>query len=135
MTTHHALLDQTLAVGKQIAELCRQGKNLEAIDTLYADDVVSVEVCGSPEMDARMQGKDAVKGKNRWWYENHEVHGGDVQGPFPHGDQFIIVFSYDITPQCGPMNGQRMTMNECGLYTVRDGKVAEERFFYDMPSG
>jgi ketosteroid isomerase-like protein len=27
-------------------------------------------------------------------------------------------------------SGQRMKMEEAALYTVRDGKIAEERFFY-----
>ncbi|MEM7627071.1 MAG: nuclear transport factor 2 family protein [Planctomycetota bacterium] len=120
-------------LANQLAALCREGKNLEAIEKLYADDIVSTEVMGTPEMPARMEGKDAIKGKNQWWFENHEIHGGDVQGPFPHGDQFILAFSYDMTPKCGPMNGQRGQMQECGLYTVRDGKITEEKFFYHMP--
>jgi ketosteroid isomerase-like protein len=27
-------------------------------------------------------------------------------------------------------SGERITMDEIGLYTVKDGKIAEERFFY-----
>ena len=27
-------------------------------------------------------------------------------------------------------SGQRMQMDEIGLYTVRDGKIAEERFLF-----
>lgn len=121
-----------LAVGKQIADLCRQGQNLEAINRFYADDIVSVEVMGTPEMPAEMSGIDAIRGKNQWWAENHEVHSGEVAGPFPHGDQFILFMRYDITPKCGPMEGQRGTMEECGLYTVAGGKVTREQFFYDM---
>ena len=33
----------TLEVGKKLVELCKQGKNQEAMDTLYAPDIVSVE--------------------------------------------------------------------------------------------
>jgi hypothetical protein len=29
-----------------------------------------------------------------------------------------------------PKGGQRTTMDEVGLYTIKDGKIAEERFFY-----
>jgi ketosteroid isomerase-like protein len=32
----------------------------------------------------------------------------------------------DVTPK---QSGQRTTMDEVGLYTVRNGKIAEERFF------
>jgi ketosteroid isomerase-like protein len=27
-------------------------------------------------------------------------------------------------------SGQRMTMDEIGVYTLKNGKIAEERFFY-----
>jgi ketosteroid isomerase-like protein len=30
------------------------------------------------------------------------------------------------------MAGKRMTLDEVGLYTVKDGKVVQEEFFYDM---
>jgi len=121
------------AIGKRLVEMCNQGKNLDAINELYADDVTSVEVCGSPQMPAEMAGIDAIRGKNQWWMENHEVHSGSCTGPFPHGDQFIVVFNYDVTVKAqGPMKGQRMQMEEAGLYTVADGKIIREQFFYDM---
>ena len=31
------------------------------------------------------------------------------------------------------MAGKRMQFEEAALYTVRDGKVVQEEFFYDMP--
>jgi ketosteroid isomerase-like protein len=122
----------TLDVGRRLVDLCRQGKNLEAVETLYAPDVVSLEVHGDETMPARMQGVDAVRRKNQWWLENHTFHGGDTNGPFPHGDRFIVHFKYDVTPKVGPMAGNRMQMEEAGLYTVRDGKVVQEEFFYHM---
>ena len=123
-----------LAVGKQLADFCNQGKNHDAIKALYADNIISVEACdmGNPDMPQTMTGIDAVLGKNQWWSENHEVHAGKVTGPFPHGDQFILIFNYDVTPKCGPMTGQRMQMEEAGLFTVNNGKITKEEFFYDM---
>jgi len=124
---------QALTIGKRLVELCSQGGHLDAINELYADNITSVEVFGSPEMPAEMSGIDAIRGKNHWWMDNHEVHDGSVSGPFPHGDQFIVVFEYDVTVLCdGPMKGQRMQMQEAGLYTVADGKIVREQFFYDM---
>jgi ketosteroid isomerase-like protein len=126
-------MSDAYSVGKQLVELCKQGKNFEAIDRLYAPDVVSVEVHGMPELPARMEGIEAVRRKNRWWFENHTMHeGGDVVGPFPHGDRFIVLFKHDVTAKVGPMAGQRMQMEEAGLYTVKDGKIVQEEFFYHM---
>jgi ketosteroid isomerase-like protein len=123
----------TLEVGKKLVELCRAGKNLEAIDTLYDKDIVSIEVHGDETMPARMQGIDAIRGKNNWWFENHQIHSGEVKGPFPHGDRFITFMKYDVTSKVGPYAGKRMTVEEAGLYTVRNGKIVQEEFFYDMP--
>ena len=123
---------ETMEVGKKLVELCKEGKFEEAVATLYSDDVVSVEAMSGPGMPAKMEGLDAVKKKGEWWVANHEVHSAEVEGPWPHGDRFIVRFKMDVTPKVGPMAGKRMTMDETGLYTVKDGKVAQEEFFYGM---
>lgn len=132
--TENAVCKETIAVGKKLVELCNQGKTMEVLETLYSDDIVSVEVSGMPEvgMPREMKGIEAIKGKSKWWYDSHEIHSSSAQGPFPNGNQFIVRFEMDITPKEGPMAGQRMQMTEAGLYTVEDGKVVHEQFFYDM---
>ncbi len=118
------------SVGEKLVALCKEGKNIDAINTLYSDDVVSVEAMAMPGMDQTQKGIDAVRKKNEWWYENHEVHSGDVEGPFPHGeDRFAVVFRYDVTNK---PSGNRMKMEEIGLFTLSGGKVAKEEFFYSM---
>ena len=119
-------------VGQRLAELCRQGKNLEAVNELYSPDVVSIEVRGHDHMPARMEGIDAIRGKNQWWVDNHEIHGWEVRGPWPKDDRVILVMKVDCTPSVGPFAGKRMQFEEAGLYTVRDGKVVQEEFFYQM---
>jgi ketosteroid isomerase-like protein len=123
-------MSDTLAVGKKLVELCRQGKATEAMDTLYSPNIVSIEAAGGPDMPARMEGMAAIKGKAEWWEKNHEVHKAEVEGPFPNGDRFIVRFKYDVTAKAGPMAGKRFTMDEGALYTVKDGKVIHEEFFY-----
>jgi len=117
----------TQAVGQQLADLCRQGRNLEAIETLYADHAVSIEVAGHGDMPRVTEGKAAILGKNQWWLDNHEVHGGDVKGPFPHEDRVALYMSFDITPK---HLGQRIQIEEVGLYTVEGDKIVKEEFFY-----
>jgi hypothetical protein len=125
-------MPSTYEIGQRLVELCRQGKNLEAVDALYAPDVVSVETHATPEMPARMEGIDAIRGKNRWWIDNHEIHSTQVNGPWPHGDRFIVTMKYDVTSKSGPYAGKRMQFEEAGLYTLREGKVVKEEFFYHM---
>lgn len=122
-----------LEVGKKLVQLCKEGKNIESIQTLYADDVQSVEAAAPPSGGERItKGKQGVIGKNQWWVDNHEIHEAVVEGPFPHGeDKFAVIFKYDITSK--PMGGQRMKMEEVGVFHLDgDGKVAKEEFFYTM---
>jgi ketosteroid isomerase-like protein len=125
-------MNDTLAVGKKLIELCLQGKNMEALDTLYSPEIVSIEAIGGPAMPARMEGIAAIKGKNEWWLANNEVHKAEAEGPWPNGDRFIVRFKYDVTGKDGPLAGKRMTLDETALYTVKDGKITQEEFFYDM---
>jgi len=122
----------TNEIGQKLVELCQQGKNLEAIDTLYSMDAESVEAMSTPEMPARMQGVDEIKKKNQWWFANNEVHEGSAKGPFPNGDRFAVIYNFDVTPKNGPMAGKRMRMEEVGMYTVRGDKIVREEFFYTM---
>ena len=122
---------ETKQVAEKLVELCKQGKNLEAIDTLYSPDIVSVEAMSmGPEMPAELRGIDAIRGKNQWWFENNEIHSAQVTGPFPHNDRFAVMYDYDTTPKDGPTKGQRTKMQEVALYTVNDGKIVREEFYY-----
>ena len=117
----------TMDIANKMIALCREGKNMEALDTLFANDVVSVEAGGPPGMNREANGLAAVKGKGEWWIANHEVHSALITGPWPHDNRFIVGFKYDVTNK---PSGTRMVMDEVGLYTVRDGKIVREEFFY-----
>lgn len=104
--------------------LCKAGKFDEAGQQFWADNVVSLEAAGG-EM-ARVEGLAGVQAKGAWWYANHDIHSVQVEGPYVHGNQFIVRFTMDVTPK----GGERLSMDEMGVYTVQDGKVTEERFFY-----
>ena len=121
-----------LEIGQKMVALNKEGKNLEALDTLFAEDVESIEATGDEQMPRETKGLDALRKKHDWFYGNNEVHGGDIKGPWPNGDRFAVVFSYDVTPKAGPMAGKRMQMEEVGLYTVAGGKITKEEFFYHM---
>ncbi len=73
-----------------------------------------------------------MRKKTEWFEKSHTIHGGKVEGPWPHGDRFIVRFTLDVTPSSGPTAGKRMTIDEMALYTVKDGKVVHEEFFYSM---
>jgi ketosteroid isomerase-like protein len=118
-------------IGKQLVAYCKAGENLKSIETLYADDVVSVEAAApTAGGDRETRGIAGVKAKNTWWVENHEVHSASTEGPYPHGDdRFAVRFSYDMTNK---PSGRRMQLDEIGVFTVANGKVVREEFYYSM---
>ena len=134
MSTDSAICSDTITVGKKLVELCNAGKDKEVLDTYYADDIVSEEVATMPGtgIPRVSEGIEAVRAKWQWWYDNNEIHSSSCTGPFPHGNRFIVIFEMDTTAKTGPMAGQRMQMQEAALYTVEDGKIVHEQFFYDM---
>ena len=124
MTTHE--------MGTQLVALFNAGQALQAVDTLYSPGIVSIEALPNPQVPQRMEGIKAVRAKGEWWEKNHEIHSATAEGPFPHGDRFIVRFKFDVTSTSGPIAGKRMQLEEAALYTVKDGKIVQEEFFYHM---
>jgi ketosteroid isomerase-like protein len=118
---------KTQDLAKTFTDMCAKGEFDAAGKKFWADDVVSREpMTGDMAM---LKGRKAVEGKGEWWYANHDVHKLQVEGPYVHGDQFVVRFKMDVTPK----GGKRMSVDEVGLYTVKNGKIVEESFFMGGP--
>jgi ketosteroid isomerase-like protein len=115
----------TKEVAEAFTAMLKAGDHHGAAQKFNAPDIVSIEAMDGPM--ARVQGTDAMKAKSDWWYSEHEVHSFESEGPHLNGDQFAVVFAMDFTHKA---SGRRVTGQEVGVYTVRDGKIVEERFFY-----
>ncbi len=120
----------TQEVADKLVDFCRRGKSEDALDTLYAQDAVSVEAMAMPGAQQEVRGLEAIRAKSQWWQSNHEIHSASVTGPWPHGNRFVVGFQIDVTNK---PSGRRMHMDEVGLYTVEQGKIIREEFFY--PTG
>ena len=118
----------TASVAQELVALCREGRNLDAVNKLYSPRIVSIESSGSPDMPAEMSGIEAIRGKHEWWEANNEVHAMQVNGPLLGEGQFAVQFTFDATFK---PTGQRKSMTEMALYTVKDGKIVREEFFYN----
>ena len=122
-----------LEVGQKLVEAVNAGRDSEHafVNDYYADDIVSIEGGGDDSgIPPRLEGIDAIRGKHEWWYDNNEVHGTEAVGPYVghRDDQFVIKFALDATPK----DGERNTMNEVGLFTVKDDKIIQEEYLYLM---
>ncbi|HXZ86441.1 MAG TPA: nuclear transport factor 2 family protein [Myxococcota bacterium] len=111
-------------VAKKFVELCNQGKNFDVMRTMYAPDIVSVE--GGGEETA---GQKPVIHKSELWQADNTIHAERVRGPFFNGrDQFAVHFTFEVTRKA---TGEKATLEEVGLYTVKNDKITREQFFYD----
>ncbi len=117
----------TTDAAKDILALCKAGKFEECGRKYWAEDVVSIEPGAPPGMDPVARGKAAVEAKGQWWADNHETQNMEVEGPYVNGDQFTCRFRMKVKVKA---TGQIMDMDEHALYTLKDGKIVEERFFY-----
>jgi len=123
------MTDQTAlrAVADAVVQMNNGGNVHDLLDTHYADTCVSAEGVDMPG-GREVQGKDAIKGKWAWWEGAHTVHSTTASGPFLHGEnQFGVVFDMDVTENA---SGTRTQMQELAIYTVEDGKIVREEFFY-----
>ena len=112
-------------VASRFVELCNQGRNFEVMETMYAPDIVSVEVDGS-----ETAGQPQVIEKSRVFQRDNPIQSEKVRGPFFHGpDRFAVHFAFEVTRNA---TGQRELVEEIGVYTVRSEKITREQFFlYD----
>ena len=115
----------TEEVAKRVVELTRKEAWKEALESLYANDIVSVESrpneTGSPET----RGIDGVRAKVDWWLEAMETHSVKVHGPFVAHDRFVVQYDIDVTDMGSK---KRMQISEVGVYIVKDGKIVREEF-------
>ncbi|WP_417208336.1 SnoaL-like domain-containing protein [Antarctobacter sp.] len=119
------------AIADELVAGCREGRELENLDKIYAADAVSVEAMPMQGMDsAETHGIDGIKGKHAWWTSTFEVVDVKVSGPFLHGDSsFAVIFEMKAKHR---ESGEISDMHEVGIYTVGGGKIVREAFYYTM---
>jgi hypothetical protein len=117
----------TMDIAKKYVELCGAHQNAKALETLFSKEAVSVEAAAPPGGVAESRGVEALMAKGKQWMENHEVHSAKIEGPWPHGNRFIVRFSYDVTNK---PSKRRFKLDEGALFTVENDKIVREEFFY-----
>jgi SnoaL-like domain len=117
----------THEVAQKLVQFCREGKNIDAINELYADNIISLEHPGTPM--ERAESKDAVLEKNNNWYQSvQEVHSVEISDPVITGEFFAVAMDMDVTYK----KSGRMQMHEIAVYQVKGGKIVFEQFHYSM---
>ncbi len=111
-------------IANDFVAMAKAGDSAGIGEKYWAENVVSIEAMDGPM--ARIEGIAAARAKTEWWDANHDVTNLETFGPYVNGDQIAIRWIMDVMMK---QNGQTMHMEEMALYTIKDGKIAEEKFF------
>lgn len=110
-------------IGARFVEMCNDRKNFDVMETMYDPDIVSVEPTGK-----QTKGQAEVIAKSKRWAEVNTIHGETVRGPYFSGDdQFAVQITFEVTRND---TGKRETLEEIGVYTVRNDLIVREQFYF-----
>lgn len=114
----------TTEIAHAFTAMLRAGQFEAAGNRYWAADVTSIEPAGR----ATVSGIDAARIKCHDRFGAAKIDEIGIDGPFVTGDQFALFLDLVIVD---PASGARQPFTEIALYTVRGGRIAEERHFYD----
>lgn len=116
-------------VARDFTDMLRQGQFVAAGERFWAADVRSIEPHDLPGgIAAEILGIEAARAKTVRWFGSRHIHDLSIDGPFVTGDQFALFLDMMIAGK--PSEGDQ-PFTEIAVFTVRDGKISEERYFYD----
>ena len=112
-------------VARDFTAMLRLGQFAAAGEAYWADDVTSIEPGNTPETAF---GIEATRAKSKNWLGANRIDDLSIDGPFVTGNQFALFIDMMIARGA---DGDVRPFTEIALYTVRDGQISEERYFYD----
>ena len=102
--------------------MIQQGRIMEAMKEFYADDVVM------SENDAEStKGLEANLAREQDFVDKTQWHGLELKDVVVNGDTAMVRWWMDFT---NAHYGQRLAFTQVAFQKWRDGKIAEERFYY-----
>lgn len=121
----------TQEVANRLVELLKIGDYPTIYSELFSPDVVNVEPKGTPWEP--VQGLEAIAKKGKDFDAMLEaIHSSEVSDPLA-ADNFISLAMKTIVTWKGAT--EQSSLDEICVYTVKDGKIVREEFFYTpMPS-
>jgi hypothetical protein len=115
-------------IARDFTAMLRLGQFEAAGETFWSPDVTSVEPEAlSGATPAAVSGKAAARAKRSARFGTARIDDLGIDGPFVTGDQFALFLDMLLTD---PASGQAQPFAAIAIFTVRDGRIIEERFFY-----
>ena len=103
--------------------MIQQGRIMEAMHEFYADDVVMSE----NDAEATV-GLEANLEREKAFVDNTQWHGLELKDVVVDGDRAMVRWWMDFT---NALYGQRLAFTQVAVQRWRDGKIYEERFYYN----
>lgn len=120
--------EKLMTVAQTLVAYCQKGDSARVLDELFHENAVSVEAADLSGAGVETAGLGAIRGKHEWWDNAFDLHSANAEGPFLHGaNAFGVIFEMDATNK---ETGERNAMRELAIYTVNDGKIVREEFYY-----
>ena len=114
-------------VANRLVQLCRDGQDIDAINELYSDNIVSIEPEGSPMQEKTIGKKAVLESTNRWYSSVEQLHSFHISDPIVSSNFFACTMNFDITFK----DHGRNAMDELCVYEVKDGRIVTAQFFYN----
>ena len=120
----------TQEVANRLVELCREGKYEQTVKELYSPDIVSVEAEGTPNRIVKGLDEIARKGIK---FESmlEKVNTSVITDPIVADNFFSCAMLMNVQMKGVPV---AIDMDEICVYTVNNGKIVREEFFYTIPA-
>lgn len=113
-------------VGRQLVEMFNSRTDERKIwQAIFAKNWDSVEGEGT---NLVFEGRRAVLAKNEQWSAANAIITQKAEGPYCGSTGFVVRYSIELQDRA---SGARQTMEEMAFYTVKNGKIVREEFFYD----
>lgn len=113
-------------VADKLTKLVGSGQFEEAQNSLFAQDVVSIDLPDAKGKAAEFRGLPSIiERTHQFQAAVASVEGLKISKPIIQGNAIAIEFELDFTAK----NGGKQRLVEIIVYVVKDGKVFHEQFF------
>lgn len=120
----------TQQVANRLVELCRTGNYEQVVSELYAPEITSIEPVGVPNRVAK--GLPAIMKKGKAFESKIEkVNRSIVTDPIVAENYFSCAMLMNVHMKDVPVP---IDMDEICVYSVSEGKITSEQFFYTPQS-
>lgn len=111
------------ALDQELNQMVLNGEALEAFEKFYADNVEMQE-----NSDPPFQGKDVNRKREEEFFASVEqFHGAEVRANAVADNVSFSEWMMDVTFK----GGQRMKLEQVAVRRWKDGKIVQERFYYN----